>query len=181
MRVNAGSIVQMVNERNDRGMAPLKEMKLHNIYGLETEHLESLLSMMSYLHTTIKPRYYHQPHEVYSSDGRAIDVEVCPKCSNVRLVYDCTRERCRQKQECRGCILCVLRCVECGICMEEDECEETLCHDNVCLKGWLKLSKCGECNRPECSRHANWMSDIVFVCDECSNSSWDETRVMFDL
>ena len=173
--------MQMLNERNSRGFAPLKELILNNISGLQREHLESLLSMMSHSHATLRPRYYHQPHGVYAFDGRAIDVEVCLKCSNVRLVYDCTRERCQWKQECRGCILCVPRCVECGICIEEDEWEETLCHDDICLKCWLKLPKCGECNRPECGWHAKGQSDIVFVCDDCSGSMWGETDVEFDL
>jgi hypothetical protein len=40
--------------------------------------------------------YNHRAREVLNTnDERPIDVDVCPLCTNVRLVFDCTKDDCR--------------------------------------------------------------------------------------
>lgn len=186
-RVSADAVVRIVKTHTDSrvpGMTGLKQLRIRNIYGLTREHLESLLTLLGngeQVHSAPrKPQFYHNGH--YSSfcdDQKLIDVELCPKCTNVRLVYDCTRERCQQRQgskfeECRACILCIIRCEECGKCIDDNEYEETFCLDLLCSSCWLRLPKCSECNRPGCGRHADHFirtPETTFVCSDCCGSS----------
>ncbi|KAL9226303.1 hypothetical protein vseg_002133 [Gypsophila vaccaria] len=69
-------------------------------------------------------------------DDRAIDVELCPKCKMVKLVYDCTTESCQGKEQsahlCRACIQCIKRCYQCGRCIDNVVHEEDFFLDYVC-------------------------------------------------
>ncbi|GMI69231.1 RCAR3 INTERACTING F-BOX PROTEIN 1 [Hibiscus trionum] len=88
-----------------------------------------------------KPLFYNRKN-VYLSDedDRAIDIELCPRCNNVRLVYDCPVEGCQQKghtgQLCRACTLCIARCVVCGRCINDGEYEETFSLELLCSDCW---------------------------------------------
>ena len=173
----------MTNHKKS-GKPGLKQLRVRNIYGLTVEHLEYLKNMIGvgtqFPSTPIRPQYYHNGHYFSNCpDERPIDVEECPKCSNVRIIYDCTRERCQQRrgnnlQECRACILCIVRCEECGRCINDNEYEETFSLDFLCSCCWLRLPKCTECNRPGCGRHADHFiraPDTTFVCSDCCSST----------
>lgn len=108
--------------------------------------------------------------------NRPIDMEVCPRCLEARMVFDCPRESCKKKKakemtECRACYFCIPRCEECGKCIEDEEPEEVLCADILCSDCWLQLPKCDFCNWPYCSRHANlWQKNPGsrgFICGIC--------------
>ncbi|KAL3829524.1 hypothetical protein ACJIZ3_018326 [Penstemon smallii] len=94
-----------------------------------------------------KPRY-HCPGEIYLSldDERVIDVEMCPKCQKMRQVYDCPIDSCQAKpgaiQTCRGCKLCIARCINCGCCLENKDYEETFSYDLMCLDCFSEIIKC---------------------------------------
>lgn len=186
-RITAEGIVTMVKghtEQNGDRMPGLKHLRIRGLYGLTKDHLDNLkasldggLQQQSEL---VKPQFYHNGHYMFSyHDDRSIDVEVCPKCENARLVYDCPRERCQKKkghklQQCRGCIFCIARCEECGRCIDDNEFEETFCLDLLCSACWLQLPKCLECNRPGCGRHADHFirrPDTSFVCGDCMGVS----------
>lgn len=104
-----------------------------------------------------------------------IDVEICPKCHDIRRVYDCSRERCKIKQDCRACNNCIPRCEECGGCTNDgdDEIEYAICSDVLCLSCWLQLPKCKHCNMPYCKRHRDnaTSSGGGFVCENCVYSN----------
>ncbi|XXG81855.1 hypothetical protein AAC387_Pa09g2407 [Persea americana] len=107
-------------------------------------------------------------------DHPYIDVDICPKCNEVRIVFDCPREGRCQKWSCRGCLFCIVRCKECGGCisLEEVETGETVCPDCVCSECWLHLPKCVLCNRPSCSQHLYLQSRSFpgspdFTCELC--------------
>ncbi|GLJ48244.1 hypothetical protein SUGI_1018570 [Cryptomeria japonica] len=186
-RVSAEGIVQIVKdhtENNRNGMSGLKHLRIRGLYGLTKDHLDNLKSSVNggFQQQTgpVKPQFYHNGHYSFTyDDDRSIDVEVCPKCDNARLVYDCTRERCQQRkdhklQQCRGCIFCIARCEECGRCIDDNEYEETFCLDLLCSSCWLQLPKCLECNRPGCGRHADHFMrkpDTTFVCGDCRGVS----------
>ncbi|XP_031283290.1 F-box protein SKIP14-like [Pistacia vera] len=93
---------------------------------------------------TRKPQFFGFGH-LYPpcDDDRAFDIESCPKCQKLGLVYDCPRESCRAKdhasQVCRGCTLCIARCFYCGCCLEDCEYEETFCLDMLCVDCLKKL------------------------------------------
>ncbi|ESQ32890.1 hypothetical protein EUTSA_v100042620mg, partial [Eutrema salsugineum] len=87
-----------------------------------------------------KPRFYHRGESCVScdddDDDRVLDIEMCPKCQNSRLVYDCPAEDCKGKEEgseeCRACSLCIQRCFHCGRCINDSEYEETFCLEFLC-------------------------------------------------
>ena len=86
-----------------------------------------------------KPQFYRGLCSYLTcEDERAIDIEVCPRCQKLRLVYDCPAESCQQKHQatqlCRGCTFCIARCIHCGRCIKEDcEYRETFFLDLLCL------------------------------------------------
>ncbi|KAI5065896.1 hypothetical protein GOP47_0018520 [Adiantum capillus-veneris] len=139
-------------------MPGLKELKLRNIRGVTDHHLQTLATIMGMpvvSNLVTKPQFFHEDDypRVRDLQQRPIDVEVCPKCRDVGMVYDCTRLECQAKQECRACAGCTVRCNECGVCLQDDEHNETVCFDVMCLNCWLRLPKCAECHRPACGRH----------------------------
>ncbi|GAV66660.1 hypothetical protein CFOL_v3_10170 [Cephalotus follicularis] len=162
----------------------LKSLMLDGIYNITEEHLSTFSSYLQMnrtqqeQHQQQQPILYHNytnlPTHYHEESNRAIDVEVCPKCSQVRMVFDCPRETCKGKRsqaDCRGCSFCIPRCEECGVCVGSEEMEETVCKDIVCSCCWLQLRKCEFCNKPYCRRHAHQhsssSSSTGFVCDVC--------------
>ncbi|CAA3026929.1 Hypothetical predicted protein [Olea europaea subsp. europaea] len=89
---------------------------------------------------------YHE-HKKCSSLKREetdypIDVDVCPKCYEVRMVFDCPgilrpKEQQLQTIECKGCYHCIPRCDECGICITGQELAKAAWADTLCLECWL--------------------------------------------
>ncbi|KAI5075053.1 hypothetical protein GOP47_0011014 [Adiantum capillus-veneris] len=161
-RISADAVVRMVERHTNRkfsGVANLKQLRIRNMDGFTKEHLDKLQKMVGVKTqeqstAARKPQFYHQKHySMFQDDDRAIDVEECPMCTSVRLVYDCTREKCQQKKgvgtyDCRACILCIVRCEACGRCITDNDYEETFSLDVLCSCCWLGSPKCAECNRP---------------------------------
>ncbi|KAH6555566.1 hypothetical protein KP509_1Z243900, partial [Ceratopteris richardii] len=152
--ITADGIVTIVKDHTEQWgatMPGLKALKLHNINGLSEDHLQSLITIMetsAESHLIPKPRYYHEnDHSCMFKYPSVIDLPVCPKCSCVRMVYDCPQEECQLKQECRACVFCTIRCAECGICLPNEELNETECPEFLCLRCWFKSAKSSECNR----------------------------------
>ncbi|KAL3510517.1 hypothetical protein ACH5RR_029918 [Cinchona calisaya] len=125
--------------------------------------------------------FYHEYKDLstFKHSSSPIDVDICPKCDEVRLVFDCPRDSCRRKKqqqrqqkfECRGCYICISRCEECGICIKEEDPEEAACADMLCLGCWLRLPKCSFCNKPYCHQHNDLKYSLVgssgYVCTDC--------------
>ncbi|PIA53798.1 hypothetical protein AQUCO_00900407v1 [Aquilegia coerulea] len=171
-------VVRVVKSLTDQSNK-LKFLRLENVHNLTEEHLQIFHSCLKINPEEQKPKVYLS-YGLFPalSDTNAIDVEVCPKCKDVKLVFECPRETCRSKnkrplQACKGCLLCIPRCEGCGGCVDVDETGETACLDVVCLDCWLQLPKCNLCNKPYCHRHADniqWSPPYSsgFVCDTCS-------------
>lgn len=155
----------------------LNSLRINGIYGIKKQELETLQELINpnlksqpnqskiFYHKKL-PTLWHQ--ETYHS----IDVEVCPICDEVRMVFDCPQV-CGKK--CRGCDVCIPRCKECGVCFNGiDELEEAACVDSLCLDCWLKLPKCSFCNKPYCNEHADLQLSLAgsegFVCDSCHSN-----------
>ncbi|MBA0706270.1 hypothetical protein Golax_018392 [Gossypium laxum] len=170
----------------------LKSLWINGIANMKKEHLERL---QFYLQTNQKlpqiqqkrrPLLYHNYRRLqayrWEELGRVIDVELCPKCNEVRVVFDCPREECKRKREnsmtgCRMCMFCIPRCEECGKCVENGDLEETVCADTLCLDCWIQLPKCNFCNKPCCTQHANMQiastGSIGWICSVCHDKSDD--------
>ncbi|KAK9277268.1 hypothetical protein L1049_006807 [Liquidambar formosana] len=161
----------------------LKSLKINGIYNIEKEHLE-MLRYCFQKNPELQEKQKQQPSlfidygncSAFEERSCSIDMDICPKCSEVRIVLDCPRETCEKKRErplteCRGCSICIPRCEECGGCVELEELEETVCADILCLDCWLQLPKCNFCNQPYCKRHANQQctapDSIGWVCGVC--------------
>ncbi|XP_042440338.1 F-box protein SKIP28-like [Zingiber officinale] len=159
----------------------LKSLQIHGIPNLTIYHLDALklLFKNDVLQVSYPINYNNRPSNIFNSD-RPIDVDICPKCSNVRIVFDCTRENCRsgksQWRECRGCFFCIARCEDCGGCFDFSELsEEAICSHLLCQTCWLHLPKCNVCNRPYCNRDSNILEGsskfLGFLCGQCMEST----------
>lgn len=77
----------------------LSRVRLHGICKMTNHHLDVIKSLVcrgSQQQDAQALYYNHRVHEVLNTDdGCPIDVDVCPLCRNVRLVFDCTRRNCR--------------------------------------------------------------------------------------
>ncbi|KAM0905757.1 hypothetical protein ACQ4PT_017187 [Festuca glaucescens] len=173
-------IVQLLHEH----MGNIDRLRLNGISRMSKHHLDVIMSLMSKGNPQVQqdrsPLFYnHRAREVLNTnDERPIDVDVCPLCTNVRLVFDCTKDDCRKVKHsllrCRGCYFCITRCEKCGGCISsEDRTEADLaCSDFMCLDCWLTHPKCSTCNRPYCERHENLMVPLSmpgqFSCQRCA-------------
>ncbi|KAA8532528.1 hypothetical protein F0562_032656 [Nyssa sinensis] len=168
----------------------LTSLKISGIYNINKEHLKTLCSYLD-----VKSRNREQQKQqrrlylalkyfstyAHEKNCPPIDVDVCPKCDEVRMVFECPGERQCQLSECRGCYLCIPRCEDCGKCLEFEELGEAACADILCSDCWVKLPKCSFCNQPYCNQHAHREHSLVgssgFVCDVCHakfvNNSYD--------
>ncbi|XP_061361442.1 F-box protein SKIP14-like [Gastrolobium bilobum] len=127
------------------GKPGIKHLRIGGLLGVfrvtdqQFEELKELLDASKYLQERDhKPQvYYGDYSHIIREDGRAIDIEACPICKRLRPVYDCPAESCQQKhkaaQLCRGCTLCIARCINCGQCIKDFDYEETFCLDLLCL------------------------------------------------
>uniref|UniRef100_A0ACD6AC11 Uncharacterized protein n=1 Tax=Avena sativa TaxID=4498 RepID=A0ACD6AC11_AVESA len=172
-------IVQLLHEHKGN----INRLRLNGISRMSKHHLDIIMSLMSNGNPQVEEArselfYNHRAREVLNTnDERPIDVDACPLCTNVRLVFDCTRDDCMKVKDsfprCRGCYFCVTRCEKCGGCISsEDRAEADLvCSDFMCLDCWLTLPKCSTCNRPYCERHENLMVPLSmpgqFSCHRC--------------
>ncbi|KAL3676679.1 hypothetical protein R1sor_026627 [Riccia sorocarpa] len=156
--LTAESVVNLVQQHAEearaKGRTGIKQLRIRGIYNVTEHHLETLRTVLLSSNAgkimPTKPLYWHTCSTYLLEDVRAIDVEICPRCRNQwpTVVYDCPKESCQQlvrlqpNKACRGCIVCIPRCVGCGSCQpREAEWEKTCCADMVCLTCWLDLPK----------------------------------------
>lgn len=147
------------------GKSGIKHLRIGGLAGTchvteqQLEELKKLLDTSKHLqHGDQKPQFYRREYShILREDGRQIDVDACPKCKKVRPIYDCPAESCQQKhvatQLCRGCTVCIIRCIHCGRCIT-DIYEETFCLDSLCLNCFDQFLHCpveGEKEAAECT------------------------------
>lgn len=118
------------------GLKRLRIGGLHSITMEQFQDLNKLLSVNNQIKpSSPKPRFFHGG-QLYLSldDNRPIDIEACPKCHQLRQVYDCPATSCDRKHiTCRACTFCIPRCTSCGCCFNERDYIETFCLDLMCL------------------------------------------------
>ncbi|KAK7320061.1 hypothetical protein RJT34_04791 [Clitoria ternatea] len=165
----------------------LNTLSINGIYNIQKEHLDMLtLNLKNNLpleeQQKQQPIYYHERGSISvfkrEENQHLVDLETCPKCFEVRMVYDCPRGHCKRGEwplaPCRGCKFCIPRCENCGRCIGSEELEEGACEDILCLECWLQLPKCSFCNKPYCKQHTNWWStssDSSLICKVCDENS----------
>ncbi|KAK2982156.1 hypothetical protein RJ640_003657, partial [Escallonia rubra] len=168
---------KMITERNHNVLT----LKINGIYNINEEHLKTLRSLLG-INQTREQQQQKQWQTVYMHEykrfsnfrgeetGCSIDMDICPKCNEARMVFDCPREQC-EREWCRGCYLCIPRCEECGRCVELEEQSDAACKEILCLDCWFQLPKCNFCNKPYCNQHAFQQCSLPdssgFLCDVC--------------
>ncbi|CAN6478680.1 unnamed protein product [Victoria cruziana] len=183
VHVTADGVVKAVRtlaDRTGQGPLPLKRLALHGLRNLTAEHVDILNSMMKQSQRKQMHRYYGFGHSLTQGNDHhgVIDVDVCPKCRNVSLIFDCTRKECMEKRhhrllQCRGCSLCIARCDDCGGCLRWDEFGQTFCCDLLCENCWMQLPKCRFCNRSGCrsnASHSLMETETGPICQLCYDS-----------
>ncbi|XP_024975389.1 F-box protein SKIP14-like isoform X1 [Cynara cardunculus var. scolymus] len=123
------------------GGTGIKRLRIGGLHTVTTEQYEELKKALSSSLDNEKqlgypkPRFYHGG-QLYLSldDNRPIDIEACPKCHQIRQIYDCPAEICQLRRvSCRACTFCIPRCINCGCCFNERDYMETFCLDFLCL------------------------------------------------
>ncbi|KAK6928465.1 F-box domain [Dillenia turbinata] len=153
VRLSVDCILFHLKALKSAGILRIKHLRIGGLYGITNRHFEEFMFLLGAdkdrQNTTRKPRFYHGGQMYLScDDDRAIDVEMCPKCQKLRLVYDCPAESCQGNyhaaQRCRACTLCIARCIHCGRCISDCEYQETFCLDLLCLDCWGQILECQE-------------------------------------
>lgn len=140
-RLSIEGIVNTLKAFKGMANSGVKHLRIGGLYGVSQKHFEELKVLLGMddqaTQTKHKPHFYHRGNFYLScEDDRAIDIEVCPRCHQLKLVYDCPLKVCQGKehvsQECRGCTICIARCVQCGRCIYDNEYEETFSLEWIC-------------------------------------------------
>ncbi|KAF8100898.1 hypothetical protein N665_0214s0057 [Sinapis alba] len=140
-RITIDGVLSILRDLKCAGKLQVKQLEIGGIFGVTKDHYDELFGLLdvdnNVEQSTQKPRFYHRGDSCVScDDDRVLDIEMCPKCQNSRLVYDCPAEDCKGKvegsEECRACSLCIQRCFQCGRCINDSEYEETFCLEFLC-------------------------------------------------
>lgn len=140
-RLSIDGIVSSLKALKSAGVEGVKHLRITGVHGVTQEHYEELKLLLGADNS--KQQAFHRPHFYYRGnfylsweDDSTIDIEMCPRCQNLKLVYDCPAEGCQAKGDlshiCRACILCIARCIQCGRCLNDSEYEETFCLELLC-------------------------------------------------
>lgn len=125
--------------------AGITHIRTGGFYNITFDHYEQLKYLLGIQKGEYSPHYYHRANLYLLSDNdRATDVDICTRCQNLRLVYDCPAEGCQPKDQCRACIICIPRCAECGRCLRNSEYEETFSLEYLCSECLKQLPRCQE-------------------------------------
>ena len=152
-RLSVEGIVSCLKAFKSVGTLGVKHLRIGGLYGVTQKHFEDLKFLLgmndNMQQNARKPHFYHRGNFYLScDDDRSIDIEMCPRCQNLRLVYDCPAQGCQGKehatQVCRACTLCIPRCAQCGRCINDSEYEETFCLEFLCSDCLNQLPKCQE-------------------------------------
>ncbi|KAL3526332.1 hypothetical protein ACH5RR_010988 [Cinchona calisaya] len=133
------------------GSPGIKHLRVGGLFGVTSQHFEELKLLLGAdiqnQTGAQKPRFF-RAGQLYLSfdDERAIDIETCPRCQQLRQVYDCPVDSCRGKphtsQVCKACTFCIARCINCGRCLNNCDYEETFCLDLLCLDCLKQVLNC---------------------------------------
>lgn len=164
IKISVESILLNLRTLKSAGKPGIKQLRIGGLSGItdkQFKELKFLLGEDNHVQLRApKPRYFNGGLSYLSCDDDcAIDIEACPRCQRLSLVYDCPVESCQGKnqtaQMCRACILCITRCISCGCCLGDCDYVETFCLQLLCLQCLENLLNCqerhGEKGAPKCA------------------------------
>lgn len=133
------------------GRPGIKHLRIGGLFGVTSQHFEELKLLLGADNqnqvSAHEPRFF-RAGQLYLSfdDERPIDIEICPKCQQLRQVYDCPADSCTGKrhtaQVCKACTFCIARCINCGRCLNNCDYEETFCLELLCLDCLKQVLNC---------------------------------------
>lgn len=133
------------------GRPGIKHLRIGGLFGVTSQHFEELKLLLGADNqnwvSVNQPRFFCAG-QLYLSfdDERPIDIEICPRCQQLRQVYDCPADSCRGKRHtahvCKACTFCIARCINCGRCLNNCDYEETFCLDFLCLDCLKQVLNC---------------------------------------
>lgn len=147
-RLTADGILWNLKVLKSAGKPRLKYLGVNGIFGMTHQHFEEFKVLLgvdsSKRPSTHKPRFLQGGQlSVSSDDDYTIDIEICPKCQQLRVVYDCPSESCLKKkstaQLCRACTICIKRCINCGRCLNNCPYHELFNFDLLCIDCWQEF------------------------------------------
>lgn len=147
-RLTADGILWNLKVLKSAGKPRLKYLGVNGIFGMTHQHFEEFKVLLgvdsSKRPSTRKPRFLQGGQlSVSSDDDYTIDIEICPKCQQLRVVYDCPSESCLKKkstaQLCRACTICIKRCINCGRCLNNCPYHELFNFDLLCIDCWQEF------------------------------------------
>ncbi|MBA0781655.1 hypothetical protein Gotri_002558 [Gossypium trilobum] len=147
-RLNVEGILLNLRAFKSAGFPGIKHLRIGGSFSVTEEQFKELKLLLGINNSMQlqeqKPQFFRQGQShLMSDDDRAIDIEVCPRCQKLKLVYDCPSESCRRTyhaaQLCRACILCIARCIHCGCCFKDCDYEETFTLDLLCFNCWKQI------------------------------------------
>ncbi|CAL1391510.1 unnamed protein product [Linum trigynum] len=156
LRLTVDGIVGILRALKSAGTLKLKHLRFGCFVGVTDHQFEELSSILGaemqaeQISNKKKPQFYHVGQFYLScDDDRAFDIERCPKCQKLKLIYDCPLEGCQvndqaASQLCRACTQCIPRCIHCGQCIRDRDYEETFTLDHLCLVCRKELQTCDE-------------------------------------
>ncbi|OEL18844.1 F-box protein SKIP14 [Dichanthelium oligosanthes] len=151
LRITYQGLLDNLRSFNMVANTGIKKLRIANRFTASEAQYEELLSLLRIdkgqpLHKQ-EPRIFHADSLLPDLQGGyvpdcfipdlhdeyALDIEKCPLCPNYKLVYDCPSEECKTRGSvtCRGCVICINRCMQCGRCID-NEYHETFLLDNIC-------------------------------------------------
>lgn len=151
VRITHQGLLDNLKSFNMKAVVGIKKLRVASLFTASKAQYEELLSLLKMdegqaLHKQ-EPRILHADcflpdlHGGYIPDcflpdlhdGYGLDIERCPRCPNYKLVYDCPAEECNigRSGTCRGCLVCIRRCLRCGRCINS-EYDETFTLDDIC-------------------------------------------------
>lgn len=142
LKITVEGLISNLKMFNSSGVSKINHLKLGRLFSVSPEQFEELKSLVDAeeLCRPHKPWFYHEKFTSVRrcDDGRWMDIELCPICQKFKVVFDCPLERCRAKElgQCRGCEICIARCVQCGRCIEDCRYVETFCLQYLCGDCW---------------------------------------------
>ncbi|XP_066159799.1 F-box protein SKIP14-like [Oryza sativa Japonica Group] len=125
-RLTLDGLISNLKSFNTNAVFGIKHLRVGTLFSLRKEQYEELLSLLN----TDKTQEVHNRGPKIPSYRYAPDIEMCPICQNYKLVYDCRDEGCDDRG--RGCAVCILRCYECGRCVDKLAFKESFSLDWVC-------------------------------------------------
>lgn len=95
------SAVNLLTKPNHR----LKNLAISGIYNVKTEDFQTLCHLLGINQMQMKEtkkNYYNIRHKLYAfkqESQPSIDVDICPKCGEIREVFDCPRDSCKRRMQ----------------------------------------------------------------------------------